>query len=226
MSDGLHRQAEPEIMDEAEEAYAYALADFAEVNAAFVERLRELSSGRDTAVALDLGTGPADIPVRVARARPRWRIWAVDASHAMLQLGLDACKKANAAATIGLLLADAKSLPIRGHSIDVVFSNSILHHITDTGLLWKEIKRVAKPGALVFLRDLARPGSASDALDIVSKHAGNESPLLREEYYRSLLSAYTVEEIVCQLDMAGLDALEVEQVTDRHLDVWGVIPAA
>ena len=54
MSDGLHRQAEPEIMDEAEEAYAYALADFAEVNAAFVERLRELSSGRDTAVALDL----------------------------------------------------------------------------------------------------------------------------------------------------------------------------
>ncbi|MFO7974071.1 MAG: class I SAM-dependent methyltransferase [Candidatus Hydrogenedentota bacterium] len=224
MADGLHRQAEPEVMDETEEAHAYAVADFAEVNAAFVERLCELSENIPAALALDLGTGPADIPMRVAQAKPDWRIWAADASWAMLEHGREVCKKANVATATGLLLADAKLLPICSRSLDVIFSNSILHHINDTASLWNEIKRVAKPGALIFLRDLARPGSSSDALDIVRKHAGNESKLLREEYYRSLLSAYTVEEIQQQLESAGLDTFEIKQVTDRHLDIWGIMP--
>lgn len=213
-------------MDETEEAHAYAVADFAGVNAAFVERLRELSEDIPVAAALDLGTGPADIAVGVAQAKPGWRMWAVDASWAMLVHGRAACAKAGIENTTGLLLADAKRLPIHSHSVDAVFSNSILHHINDTGLLWDEINRVAKPGALVFLRDLARPGSAADALDIVRKHAGDESKLLREEYYRSLLSAYTVDEVLRQLDRAGLDTLEVKQVTDRHLDIWGAMPGA
>jgi len=226
MPNALHRQAEPELMDETEEAYAYALADFADVNAAFVDRLCELSEDLPEAMALDLGTGPGDIPVRVARAKPGWRIWAVDASWAMLEHAKEAYSKANTVSSMGLLMSDAKVLPICNHCLDVVFSNSILHHINQTAMLWNDIKRVAKPGALVFLRDLARPASASDALDIVRKHAAKESQLLREEYYRSLLSAYTVDEIQDQLETAGLDTFQVKQVTDRHLDIWGVMASA
>ena len=42
-----------------------------------------------------------------------------------------------------------------------------------------------------------------------------------DEYYRSLLSSYTPEEVRAQLTRAGLVALNVERVTDRHFDVWG-----
>lgn len=222
MPDGLHRQAEPELMDEADEALAYAAADFAEVNVAFVERLCELAKGRERAVALDLGTGPADIPVRLAKVKPGWRIYAADASWAMLTHARALLETSGAG--VGLLMADAKRLPVGKRSVDVIFSNSILHHINETVLFWSEVKRIAKPGTLIFVRDLARPRSAADALDIVRKHAGKESRLLREEYYRSLLSAYTEEEVADQVEHAGLNVLQVRKVTDRHLDVWGVIP--
>ena len=102
--------------------------------------------------------------------------------------------------------------------------NSIVHHITDTAALWAEIKRLARPGSLVFLRDLARPVSAQVARSIVEQHSGDESPLLREEFYRSLLSSYTVAEVREQLGRAGLDTLTVTMATDRHLDVFGRLP--
>ena len=66
MSEPLRRQNEPELMDDKAEAEAYARADFAEVNDAFVDRLLELAGPRETAAAVDLGTGPADIPIPMA----------------------------------------------------------------------------------------------------------------------------------------------------------------
>jgi len=208
-------------MDLAAEAEAYAAADFAEVNAAFVDRLIELGGRYGRAVAVDLGTGPGDIPVRAAKARPAWRVLAFDVSHAMLVLGRRVAIREGMAERVALVEADAKRLPLASQSADVVFSNSILHHITDHERLWGEIRRIARPGGLIFLRDLARPADERAARAIVDRYAGTESALLQEEFYRSLLSAYTVEEVRGQLDEAGLGSLEVEMVTDRHLDVWG-----
>ncbi len=93
----LPRMPEPEVMDLAAEAEAYGLADFADVNAAFVERLLEWVPAAAPVRALDLGTGPGDIPVRVKRARPRWRILALDASGPMLRLAADAAQRAGQA---------------------------------------------------------------------------------------------------------------------------------
>jgi 2-polyprenyl-3-methyl-5-hydroxy-6-metoxy-1,4-benzoquinol methylase len=106
-------------------------------------------------------------------------------------------------------------------AFDVIFANSILHHINDTAALWAEVRRLATSGALVFMRDLARPATPQIARDIVNRHAGSESPLLQEEYHRSLLAAYTPEEVRLQLCRASLAGLEVAMATDRHMDVWG-----
>jgi len=217
----LKRLPEGEVMDLPEEAAAYARADFADVNAVFVERLLELAGTLDAALALDLGTGPGDIPVRLVRARPGWRVVAADASMAMLAFACRAARQAGPAAPVYPVLADAKSCPFPGHIFDVVFSNSILHHITETGLFWAEVRRVAKPGAWVLLRDLARPRSTDAARAIVREHAGDESELLQEEFYRSLLSAYTPDEVRAQLLRAGLGGCTVEMVSDRHLDIVG-----
>lgn len=43
MPAAMHRQPEPELMDLAHEAEAYAAADFSDVNAAFVDRLLSLA---------------------------------------------------------------------------------------------------------------------------------------------------------------------------------------
>lgn len=215
----LKRQPEPEYMDLDDEAQAYADADFADVNAAFVDRLLEVAGGVEYAVALDLGTGPVDIPARVLRERPEWRVVAADASFAMLAIGRANLRESGCAP--GLVQTDAKRLSLAADAFDVVFSNSILHHITDTAAFWREVARVAKPGATLLLRDLSRPDSEEASWDIVETYSGDEPDLLKEEFHRSLLSAYTPDEVRNQLMAAGLRGLEVEKVTDRHLDIFG-----
>jgi trans-aconitate 2-methyltransferase len=103
----------------------------------------------------------------------------------------------------------------------VVFSNSILHHINETDRFWAEVKRLARPRATVFLRDLARPATPEAARGIVRRYAGAESALLQQEFYRSLLSAYTAGEVQAQLGRTGLGHLDVAMATDRHWDVFG-----
>ncbi len=229
MSDGqIERIPEEEIMDIQDEVDAYADADFSEVNASFVERLIGLAGSMERVTALDLGTGPADIPLRVLKERPAWRILAADASFPMLKRAVMAksnLRKEPDAPPLQIwpLQTEAKSLPVAAKSIDVIFSNSILHHLTDVGLFWAEIKRIAKPQATLLLRDLARPLNERTTAKIVEEYAKTESPLLQQEFYRSLLAAYTPDEVRKQLDEAGLGSLTVAMASDRHLDVFGRI---
>jgi len=224
MNSYMPRQPEPEAMDDAAEAEAYVLADFSEVNQAFVGRLFSLVGPLKIARVLDLGTGPADIPIRIVRACPGWHVVAIDASRPMLDYARKTTREAGLSDAITLVLSDANCTGLAPELFDVIFSNSILHHITDVTRFWAEVKRLAKPGATVLVRDLARPESPQAARRIVSMYAEHESELLREEYYRSLLSAYTPEEIKVQLDCAGLSMLRVEIVSDRHMDIVGRLP--
>jgi ubiquinone/menaquinone biosynthesis C-methylase UbiE len=215
------RHPEPELMDLPQEAAAYAAANFADVDDAFVSRLLELSGNLSTATTLDLGTGPADIPIRLWKQRPTWRIVAMDASPAMLEIARSAVVAAQAQHTIHLVYSDAKAAPFPSNSFDLIFSNSILHHVSDPSQFWREIARLIRPGGLIFVRDLFRPDSETEINHLVQQHAGRESPLLREEFRRSLAAAYTTDEVTHQLIEAGLNNLKVAKVTDRHLDVWG-----
>ena len=217
----MPRQPEPELIDLPEEVAAYAHADFAQVNAAFAERLIELAGDLANARCVDLGTGPGDIPVRAVRERPGWKIAAVDASQAMLSFARHTIATSGLEEAIEPILADAKSTDLPPSAFDVIFSNSILHHINDTLSLWAEARRLGKPGALVFFRDLFRPPTIDAAREVVHRYADKESPLLQGEYLRSLLASYTPDEVDRQLNVAGLRGFTVEIVTDRHMDIIG-----
>jgi ubiquinone/menaquinone biosynthesis C-methylase UbiE len=219
----MHRQPEPELMDQHAEALAYAAADFSSVNAAFVDRLFDLTWGMSDAPArcVDLGTGPADISIRVATARPMWHVDAVDAAETMINLARVAVVRA-VVRNVRLHLADAKATGL-APGYDAIFSNSLLHHLPDPQPMWTEIRRLARPGTIVFIRDLLRPQTYDLAEEMVEQYAGRESATLQQEYFRSLLSAFTPGEIRQQLESAGLGELEIRQSTDRHIDVSGVL---
>jgi ubiquinone/menaquinone biosynthesis C-methylase UbiE len=221
----MPRQPEPEYMDGAEEASAYAASDFSSVNQAFVDRLLELV-GPDPAslAALDLGTGPGDIPIRLCLARPAWRVVAVDASEPMLAIARKAARQAKLSERIAFLRVDATRTGLPARSFDVLLSNSILHHLSSPADFWRELQRVGKPRAIVLLRDLYRPPSEDAARKIVATYAGVGPKRMQEDYYRSLLSSFTPEEVRAQLAQTGLASLKVEKITDRHLDVFGRLP--
>lgn len=207
-------------MDLPEEAQAYAQADFCDVNQRFVQRLFALVGPAHRLEAIDLGTGPADIPILVSKYRPGWRITGLDGSAAMLELARQRLRAAPLA-SVRLIQADAKETGLPPGSFDLVFSNSLLHHVADPDRFWAEVRRLARPGALVLHRDLQRPASSDDARAIVRTWAGSESDLLQREFHRSLLAAYILDEVSGQLERAGLASLSVAPSSDRHLDVFG-----
>jgi len=217
----IQRHPEPELMDDVPEVEAYGNADFSEVNQAFVERLLNLAGQHHAVRALDLGTGPGDIPIRLVLARPKWHIVAVDASEPMLHLAREASKRNKVYTPIQWLKVDAKDTKLPPHSFDVLLSNTLLHHINNVTKFWAEVKHLARPGATILFRDLSRPVDDEAIRNIVERYAGQESSLLQEEYRRSLAASYTPDEVRSQLEEAGLNMLEVTMVTDRHLDIFG-----
>ena len=69
--------------------------------------------------------------------------------------------------------------------------------------------------------DLFRPRSKDQARQIVKDADCSEHPALQADFYSSLLAAYRLEEVCQQLEAVGLDPLDVELASERHVLVWG-----
>jgi ubiquinone/menaquinone biosynthesis C-methylase UbiE len=217
----MQRILETEVMDDAKEAVAYAEADFSDSNEQFVSDVLS-EFGRDLINVIDLGCGPADIPVRLAKSAATTKLKAVDASAEMLRLAREAVQAAGFSDRIELLQARLPDLPLPDHSFELILSKDMLHHLPDPDVLWREVERLGKPGAGVFVMDLVRPDSPEQAAEIVERVAGDEHPLLKEDFYNSLCAAFTVSEVQQQLREASIP-LKVEQVSDRHMRIAGYL---
>lgn len=211
-------------MDGEEQAVAYARADFSSSNQAFVDMLIEDYSARLKSV-LDIGCGPADVPVRLVRAKPTVRVTAADASDAMIQLARKAVSDAGLTESIEVIRGRVPGLALTNHDYDAIISKDLLHHLPNLMVFWQEVKSLAKAETVIYVMDLFRPPTKEAARDIVESVSAKEAPILKQDFYNSLLAAFTVDEIKEQLHEAGL-ALEVAEVSERHLLVKGLITGA
>lgn len=223
----MKRRPEPELMDGAEQALAYAEADFSESNGLFIQLLRQLKPGElANARALDLGCGPADISIRFLRAYPQASCDALDGSPPMLDLARAALAALPGVASRCRLVQDIiPSDQLPNAHYDLILSNSLLHHLHDPQALWQTIRTAAKPGALVLVMDLMRPASAGWVEALVATYMDHAPEVLRTDFRNSLYAAFEPQEVVEQLAEAGLTTLEVGVVSNRHLAVMGRLPA-
>ncbi len=219
----MPRIPEPELMTEAEQAEAYAAADFAEPHARVIALFREtFPDWAGCGWVLDLGCGPGDIALRFARAYPGCRVDGVDGAQAMLEAGKILFAKAPDCAdrvTLHRALLP-RDFPPR-EFYDAVISNSLLHHLHEPSGLWETVRRHAAPGAPVFIIDLMRPESREQAQWLTDTYTVGEPEVLKHDFFNSLLAAFTVDEVREQLAAAGLSGLQVKAISDRHLMVWG-----
>ncbi len=213
----MQRVLEPEYMDTAEEAAGYAAMDHAEVNRAVAEAF--LAHGGGEGLALDLGTGPGDIPILIAQRAPRVRFAAVDAARTMLSLAAARVARAGLGRRIALLAADVKHLPFGSACFDAVLSNTILHHIPRPDALLAEAWRVRRPGGALLIRDLCRPGSEADAWRLVDLHAKGATTGQRRLLFDSLCAALTLDEARALVRQAGMHGAGVEMTSDRHYTI-------
>lgn len=217
----MKRIPEPELMAEPAQAEAYARADFEEPHSLFIDTLAERTPALpDQGYALDLGCGAADISIRFAARFPGYLIAAVDGSEAMLSEAAKAIRARGLGDKISLIQAMIADLDNTGQKYSCIFSNSLLHHLHDPRVLWDCVKRHADDTE-VFIMDLLRPDSRQTVAKMVAVHAGNEPEVLKRDFANSLLAAFDLTELRRQLIQAGLGRLQLEQISDRHMIIYG-----
>lgn len=219
----MKRIPDPALMDDFEQARAYALADFEEPHNLFIDLFRQkFPDEKGEGVVLDLGCGTGDITKRFAYAFPTCRIHALDGAEQMLMFARQTVDFEMLHERVRLFKRMLPTDKLPKEEYDVVISNSLLHHLEDPQVLWQSITQFAKKGGKVFVMDLMRPESTEQAQAMVETYARNEPEVLQKDFYNSLLAAYTLDEVESQLLAAGLGHLNIETVSDRHFVVSGI----
>ncbi len=207
-------------MDGEEQVRVYARADFAEENQGFVNQFLALYPDVREGTVLDLGCGPADIPIRLLRNRPALRVAGVDASGPMIQWAEEATQRAGLQERIQLICRRFQDLRL-DRPADAVISNSLVHHVPNPFQFWYAVKTFARPGAPVLIMDLLRPDTPEEARALVDRYAADEPEQLRHDFYHSLLSAFTEDEVAAHLAEMNLSRLLIDVPDDRHWIVSG-----
>ena len=209
-------------MDSEAQTQAYAGAEFSEPNQLFIDRFKlSFPDLPASGLGADLGCGPGDITLRLARMLPGWRWHGIDAGPNMLKLAEQALAKTELTGQVELLCHRIPDPALGERGYQAVVSNSLLHHLPAPDSLWASVRQLAAAGARVMIMDLVRPVSPQLAQDLVDQHAPDELEILREDFYNSLCAAYTLDELQQQLTDNHMQHFQLEMISDRHWMAWG-----
>jgi ubiquinone/menaquinone biosynthesis C-methylase UbiE len=213
----LERILEPEVMDSEQDAQEYEAIDNSAVNDEFVARALELAP--PTGKVLDAGTGPGDIAVLLAQRAKGLRVVAIDLGEHMLALARKNVARAGLSDRIEIARGDVKSTGQSRGAFDMIISNSLVHHIPEPTSFLAEMKRVARPGAGLFIKDLHRPDTEAELRHLVRTYAADCTPYQQRIFGDSLHAALTVAEVQRICERLELVDVEVRRCSDRH---WSI----
>ena len=168
--------------------------------------------------ALDVGTGPAQIPIKILLRIPRLRFIGLDRSRAMLASARRNAEQAGVSDRLSLLAGDGHSLPFPDHAFAMVICNSVLHHAREPVELLRELFRVAAPGAPVLLRDLRRPSRPFLSWHLW-RHGRRYDGLMRQLFKDSVRAAYTLAELEGFLDPVQRSGARVFRFRGAHIGI-------
>lgn len=205
-------------MDDAEEVEAYTSAAVQayldSIDNTLVEQA--LSLGLRSGCLLDIGTGPGGIPLKLAELCPNLRVVGIDRSARMIGQARGAAASRGLADRASFLVGDATRLCFPDASLDLVLSNSLLHHLHDPLKAFDEMARVAKPQGVVLLRDLRRPSRLGFPLH-VRWHGRYYSGLMKKLYVDSVRASYTSQELSDLLRRSALSDSRIFLYRRTHL---------
>ena len=230
----MDRFPEPELMQDLHQVRAYSEADFSASEDSLIASIDEylLLKGKiicSESLIVDLGCGPGNITERFSYKWPTAKIIGIDGSQAMLSIARsraeDARKKGDLT-NVNYLCWDMFSIANgKLHlekPIDLVVSNSLLHHLYDPALFWKVLGYLTDENTVNFHRDLRRPSTFENAIALQKTYLKDAPDVLVKDYLSSLRAAFTIEEVKEQINSQRLDHFEVYEIEDRYLEVVGI----
>lgn len=220
----LPRVPELEVMDDSGEVEAYASASaqayLDKIDDTFVDHALRLTSKRPRGRALDIGTGPGQIVLKLAYRQSLWKFTGVDRSPGMIEQARTSLASAinDLAGRVEFQVADGNRLDLPDASFDLVMCNSVLHHLAEPQNLLREMARLVKPAGAILLRDLRRPSRFAFPLH-VRWHGRKYSGTMYKLYRDSVHAAYTAPELQRMLASSTLYRSRVFTHNATHIGI-------
>lgn len=188
----------------------------------YLPRLLDSVPAGRTVRVLDLGTGSADLPRRIAeycaRAGRPALVVGVDLSPEVLEFARRECA---AEPAVRLVRADVLRLPFHPTSFDLVLCSLLLHHFAPDAAVRLLREMAALSRGAVLVNDLERHRAAYVGIWLLSR-LQRRGRLFRHDAPVSVLRAYRLEELRGMLGSAGLAHLRVERVRPFRLCIHGI----
>jgi ArsR family transcriptional regulator len=99
----------------------------------------------------DLGAGEGLLSQLIARRAER--VWCIDSSPRMVEVGTELARK-NGLANLAYKLGDIEQVPLPDHSVDLAILSQALHHANHPQTAVNEAYRILKPGGQLLVLDL------------------------------------------------------------------------
>tara|TARA_B100001063_G_scaffold77076_1_gene71579 strand:- start:1545 stop:2198 length:654 start_codon:yes stop_codon:yes gene_type:complete len=209
----VKRIPELELMDRDDQAASYAQADFSASNNIFINNLFEQTSINSKTKILDVGCGDGEIPIMLFE-KTKCQLTAIDGSENMLNQFIMKKEKYNIKGIqIYKKLINGNLFP--STVFDIVITNSVLHHISDVFMFWKNLIRLIGPTGKIIVMDLVRPKTNLELQKKLEKYGGSD-PILLSDFENSLKAAYTIDEVTAQLKTFNEITFTIKTVSDRH----------
>ncbi len=231
----MERVPEPELMEKKEQVISYDEADFSVGENKLIKQINYylLKNGIDLNekdLIVDLGCGPGNMTVRLAREWPNTMVVGLDGSKEMImkaesnkKISIDQRKLEN----LQYICADIKELKLNevvpNKEISLLTSNSLIHHITHLGDFFKIIKSLSNKNTINFHKDLKRPSNKKSALELKAQCSKKYNEILTNDYYASLKASYTYKELKDFVLENNFLSLEVFEDDDQYLVLYGKV---
>lgn len=113
-----------------------------------------LAATSEISAVLEIGSGPGEVALEIARRLPGGEIVGIDLAGAMIEAAVERARAARLADRVRFVLADGAALPFADGTFDVAVSTLSLHHWDDPAAVFAEIARVLRPGGTALIYDL------------------------------------------------------------------------
>ncbi len=148
---------------------------------------------------LDLGCGPANQLVHVARLNPHAHFTGVDVSAAMLDRAHQTIARSSVTNVRAIQSDMTRLAEFADDTFDCVMSTMSLHHLPDETALADALcaaRRVLKPDGSLYLVDFGRLKRAATQRFFAEDRGDVQSKEFTRDYLNSLRAAFSVEELI------------------------------
>jgi len=154
---------------------------------------------------VDIGSGRGTDVLRMAQAvGPTGKVFGIDTADGMLAVARRTAQK-TCASNVEFIASSIEKLPLPDGVADLVISNCTINHATDKPAVWREIRRILKPGGRFAVSDIYSSAP-------VPQEYRNDPAAVAECW----AGAVTRNEYLATLELAGFADIRILEESDPY----------